>query len=190
MYTGSLLETMYNYNSYLIFHEMNQEDDEIKGWTNNYYKSLNTHIGLKDNQSILNDELPLENMKNLSNIDIDAFNKELAVKMHEYEKGQVPTNFIQRLIHKLRMLYNKWLHKANAEKASGKIGFFKNILRVIANWIDTFLAILSGRKTRLDKISYDNYRTATSIWKSSANSALSMDEMDRFLRKELRKTLN
>ena len=147
MVIGTLVEAMYY--DHEIIEEASKTDDEMKDINGIYLDTLKKHIEKSGGQFSHSGGSSLGISmfsRNGGTIDDKKLNNELADAYHEYEKKKVPSNIIQKMIHKLRMLYNKWLHKANAEKGNGNIGFFKNILRVIANWIDKFLLLLQGRK--------------------------------------------
>ena len=55
-----------------------------------------------------------------------------------------PRNFIAKIAARLRETYRKWLIKANKEKDSGKLKWYKKILRIVLKGIDFLLRKLEG----------------------------------------------
>ena len=65
-----------------------------------------------------------------------------------------PKGWIANKIYSFRQLYKSYLDKANKEHDSGKIGFFKNIARMILSCIDKLVKFLQNA-TSSDKISQE-----------------------------------
>ena len=110
MVIGTLVESMYM-DHYIPFQEADDNEYNSKDLNN---ATIDGTIDYFE-----------KNAGNIDQTNVTDFNKAIADKYHEYEKSHPSTGILTKWVHKLRMLYNRWLHRANAEKHTGKIGFSK-----------------------------------------------------------------
>ena len=98
--------------------------------------SVSNNNSAEDIASVVNKQTPEEQKQT----------RQIATETENIKKKaeNAPKSWIGQKIKALRDLYGKWLKKKNEEHDSGKIGFFSNILRIIANCIDWLLEKLQN----------------------------------------------
>ena len=99
----------------------------------------NGYIITPDNKRM--DHVKVKSPKPLMRTQIDADPVLSLMRKYLLDK---PRNVIARVAARLREIYRKWLIKANKEKDSGKIKWYKNVLRVILKCIDFAMKKLEG----------------------------------------------